>query len=474
MTNRRIETVVLVTTAVTSFMTAFGTNATNLAIPAIGTEFGSNALALSWIVSSYVLASAATLTSFGRLADITGRKGIHLIGVCAFAVTSLACAIAPSVEWLIAARVMQGIGAAMMFSTASALVSSVFAPAIRGRALGLTTAATYTGLSAGPVLGGFLCQNFGWRSVFVLNVPVCAAAAFLMLVYMKGEWTGSPGERFDAGGSALYIVGIAAALYGLSSLSTLASARYLLLAGVALLVGFVLYEQKQGNPLVRIDLYSHNLHFSLSNLAAMINYSATSALTFVLSLHLQVVMGITSQVSGLIMLAQPLVMALFSPYAGSLSDKMEPRIVASAGMALTAAGLFLLSLLLKQASVWLIVADLALIGLGFALFSSPNVNSIMGSVPKRFYGLASSSVATMRVIGQGVSMAIVTLLMMAYVGNVNLASAARPQLVTAGRMSFGVFAALCALGVVASLARGHAHAPEPEAAEDTPAAPRDH
>ena len=472
MINRRTETVALVTVAITSFVTAFGTNATNLSIPAIGSEFGSSALALSRIVSSYVLASAATLTSFGRLADITGRKRINLVGVCAFAATSLACAIAPSVQWLIAARVMQGIGAAMIFSTANAIVSSVFPPQIRGRALGLTTAATYSGLSAGPVLGGFLCQNFGWRSVFVMNVPICGIVAFLMAAYLKGEWMGAPGEKFDAGGSALYITGIAAALYGLSSLSTLAVAKYLFVAGVALLVAFVLYEQRQDHPLVRIDLYSRNLHFSLSNLAAMINYSATSALTFVLSIHLQVVMGLAPQVAGLVMLAQPLTMAVFSPYAGSLSDRVEPRVVASTGMAITAVGLFVLSLLLRQASVWLIVMDLAFIGLGFALFSSPNVNSIMGAVPKRFYGLASSSVATMRVIGQGVSMAIVTLLMMAYVGDVGLASAGRSQLVTAGRWSFGVFAVLCALGVVASMARGRAHAPEPEAIGDAPATSR--
>jgi len=467
MISRRVETIVLSAVAVTSFMTAFGTSATNLAIPSIGAEFGSNALALSWIVSSHVLASAATLVSFGRLADITGRKRVFLAGTTAFAATSLGCAMASSAQWLIAARVVQGISAAMIFSTAMAIVSSVFPPQNRGRALGLTTAATYTGLSAGPVLGGFLCQNLGWRSVFLVNVPVCGAAAVLTAVFLKGEWMGAPGEKFDAGGSVLYVTGLTSTLYGLSSLSTLWYAKYVLLAGAALLVAFVVYEGRQSHPLVHIALYSRNLHFSLSNLAAMINYSATSALTFVLSLHLQVVMGIRSQPAGLIMLAQPLMMALVSPSAGVLSDRAEPRIVASAGMAITAAGLFVLSFLLKQASIWPIILDLALIGLGFALFSSPNVNSIMCAVPKKYYGLASSSVATMRVIGQGVSMAVVTLLMTMYVGNVDLASADRTRLVAAGRTAFAVFAALCALGVVASLARGRAHPPEPEAEEET-------
>jgi len=206
---------------------------------------------------------------------------------------------------------------------------------------------------------------------------------------------------------------------------------------------------------LNIRLFSGNITFAFSNLAAFINYSATYAVGFVLSLHLQVVMGYNSQSAGLILLSQPVIMALLSPFAGKLSDRVEPRIVSSWGMALTTAGLLFFCFLTGSTPIWMVVLNLALLGTGFALFSSPNSNAVMGSVEKRFYGVASSTLGTMRLTGNAISMAVITLLIALFVGNVKLSPEYSESLVKSARTAFAVFTVLCFGGVFASLARGN-------------------
>lgn len=453
--NASLEKTVLIIVMLSSFLAPFMVSSVNLAVPSIGVEFKSSAFLLSWIVASYLLASAAFLLPMGRLSDIVGRKKIFLWGVVLFSFFSLLCGLSWSVESLIALRVLQGISISMIFSTGMAILTSVYPPHKRGRAMGLTASVTYIGLSSGPVIGGVMNHYFGWRSIFYFNVPLGILIAIISLLRLKGEWTGAAGEKFDIAGSFLYMVGLIALLYGFSSIATISWAKYALVSGVLLVFLFVRYELKVSYPLIDIGLFSNNAAFAFSNLAAMLNYSALFAVNFLMSLFLQVVLGYTSQVAGFILLSQPLVMALFSPFAGALSDRVEPRVVASWGMGLSAVGLIIFTFLNKGTPVWSIIANLALIGLGFALFSSPNNNAIMGAVEKRFYGVASSSLATMRLIGQAVSMAVVTLLMAVYVGGANLGPDNAHLLIRSTRLSFIVFAVICIGGVFASLARGN-------------------
>lgn len=453
-----VKKYVLLSACTASFLIPFMGSSINLAIPSIGAGFNSSALLLSWVATSYLLASAAFLVPFGRLADIVGRKKIFTIGMLSFFVSSILCGLAWSIESLLVFRVLQGIGSAMLFGTGMAMVTSAFPPQERGKVLGINVAAVYSGLSLGPVLGGAMNHNLGWQSIFYFTAILSLVVLYFVIVKLKGEWAGARGEKFDLVGSVLYAMGLVAFLYGISSIATSTPARYVLLAGLVALAVFIRYEMNEKYPVLNFSLFIKNVTFAFSNLAALIHYSATFAVGFLISIYLQVVMGYNSQVAGLVLLSQPVLMALLSPFAGSLSDRVAPRIVASLGMALTTLGLFVFCFLSVNTPLWLVVANLALLGTGFALFSSPNTNSVMGSVEKRLYGVASSTLGTMRLTGQAMSMAVVTLLLALYVGNVKLGDADPGFLTSGAKTAFIVFTVLCLGGILASLARGNVSA----------------
>ncbi|KAF1083892.1 Antiseptic resistance protein [Sporotomaculum syntrophicum] len=445
----------LITITMASFLTPFMGSAMNLAIPAIGAQYNASALQLSWVLTSYILASAAFLVPFGRFADIVGRKKVFITGVASFSLFSLLCGLAPSVEMLILFRVLQGIGSAMIFGTAMAILTSVFPPQERGKVLGINVATVYTGLSLGPVLGGAMNHNLGWPSIFYLCVLISLAVVIMSLTCLKGEWAGAQGESYDLTGAVLYSVGLVAFMYGVSSITTSPWSVYFLAAGLAILAVFIRHEMKTAFPVLNLKLFSGNVTFAFSNLAALINYSATFAVTFLLSLYLQIVLGYNSQQAGLILLAQPVLMAVLSPYAGRLSDRVQPRIVASWGMALSTLGLFIFVFLSEQTPIWFVLLNLALLGIGFALFSSPNSNAVMGSVDKRNYGIASSTLGTMRLVGQAVSMTIATLIIAMFIGNVEFNQADVGLLTRSIKTAFIVFGVTCLAGIFSSLARGN-------------------
>ncbi|MCF8012169.1 MAG: MFS transporter [Clostridiales bacterium] len=445
-------TLIAVTTA--SFLTPFMGSAVNLAIPSIGNEFSSTAVLLSWVVTSYILASAAFLVPIGRIADIIGRKKIFITGTLIFTITSFLCAAAWSVKILIFFRVLQGVGSAMVFATAMAILTSVFPPWERGKVLGINVASVYTGLSLGPVLGGALNHYLGWEFIFYFSALLGIISLIITIYGIKGEWADSKGESFDINGSILYSVGLIALMYGISSISNTPWAKYTALLGLIILIIFIVYEKKLEHPVLNTKLFSQNITFSFSNLAALVNYSATFAVAFLLSLYLQVVLQYNSQAAGLVLLFQPIIMAVLSPFTGKLSDRIEPRIVASTGMAITFLSLLFFCFIAQNTPLWLIILNLMLLGAGLALFSSPNNNAIMGSVEKKYYGVAASALSTMRLTGQTISMAIVTLIIALYVGNIEFSQASASMLVKGTQTAFIIFTVLCFGGIFASLARG--------------------
>lgn len=443
----------LITMMLASFMTPFMGSAINLAIPSIGQQFNSSAFMLSWVVSSYLLSSATLLLPFGRLADILGRKKIFLLGILIFTLFSFLCGLAWSIQSLIFFRVLQGVGGAAIFGTGVAILASVYPPQERGKVLGLNAATVYIGLSLGPLLGGAMNQHFGWQSIFFLSVLLSLPVVVLTVWKLQGEWAEAKGERFDLAGAALYSAGLGSLLYGVSAMATSAAAKACVAAGLILLALFVRRQATVEQPMLHIKLLAGNRAFAFANLAALINYSATFATGFLLSLHLQVVMGYNSQMAGLILLSQPVLMAFISPYAGMLSDRVEPRLVASWGMGLTTIGLALFTFIGKSTPIWFITANLILLGIGFALFASPNNNAVMGAVERQFYGIASSTLGTMRLVGQAASMALATLIIDLHVGGVQLNQADPDVLIQCFNISFAVFAATCLAGIFASLAR---------------------
>ena len=451
--DRSLQRTALAVSMVSSFLTPFMASGMNVAMPLIGREFGASAVTLGWVLTAYTLAAAMFLMPFGRLADLVGRKRIFALGLAVNIVGTVIGAVAPSVAVLILGRAVQGIGGAMIFGTGVAILTSVYPPGARGHALGLNTAAVYTGLSLGPVFGGFLVHAWGWRSVFWATVPIAAAALALTLVRLKGEWADARGEGFDLDGSALLGGGLVALMYGFSRLPGLPGIA-LTAAGVLALAAFAAFELRLKAPLLDLRLFRHNRIFAFSNLAALFNYSATSAVAFLMSLYLQYIKGLPPQKAGLVLVAQPVVMAVTSPFAGRLSDRTEPRLMASLGMALSAVGLVLFSLLGADTSFAFIIASLVCLGLGFGLFSSPNTNAIMGSVEKRHLGVASAALGTMRLTGQMLSAGITMMIFALVMGRAAIVPSVYPLFLRSARIAFVFFAALCVVGVFASLARG--------------------
>jgi EmrB/QacA subfamily drug resistance transporter len=447
--------IVLLIAILAGFITPFDGSAVNIALPTIGAEFHMDAIALSWVATAYLLSSAVFLVPFGKIADIYGRKKVFLYGIAIFSLASLAMTMVSSTEMLIGIRIIQGMGSAMIFGTGVAIVTSVFPPGERGAALGIYITAVYIGLSSGPFLGGIMTQHLGWRSIFFVNVPIGIAAILLILWKLKGEWAECRGEKFDMTGSAIYGLAVVTVMYGFSVLPDQKGA-ILIAAGIIGVIIFAFYEMRVPYPVLDIRLLTKNRVFALSNLSALISYSATFAVTFLLSLDLQYIKGFTPQHAGFILIVQPVVQAMISPVAGRLSDRIEPRLIASLGMAFTATGLFLLTFLTGATPVWYMVLALFVLGVGFGLFSSPNTNVIMSSVDKRFYGVASGMNGTMRLLGQMLSMGIAMMILAIVVGPVVITPEYYPQFLTSLRYAFIMFTIFCIIGVFASLARGKA------------------
>jgi len=447
-----VKRAVLFISALGSFLTPFMGSSVNVALPAIGGEFAMDAVSLSWVATSYLLTATMFLLPFGRAADIYGRRKIFTWGVVVYTVSSALSAASTSGWTLIAFRFAQGVGGAMIFGTAVAILTSVYSVGERGKALGINVSAVYLGLSLGPFLGGLLTQRFGWRSIFLVNVFLGTVTIIYTLRGLKGEWAEAKGERLDVVGSMIFGLALALVMYGFSLLPTEAGAC-LILTGLAGLLVFTIWESSVDSPVLNVNLLRSNATFTFSNLAALINYSATYAVSFLLSLYLQYVKGMTPETTGLILVSQPAVQATLSPFAGKLSDQLEPGLVASTGMAVTVVGLILLTFISEGTTVKYILASLILLGISFALFSSPNTNAVMGSVEKKFYGVASAILGTMRLIGQMLSMGIAMLIFTIYIGRTQITPQEYPMFLTSVKTSFTIFATLCVGGVFASLAR---------------------
>ena len=449
--NDALKKIVLSVVTMASFLMPFMGSSINIALPPIQREFGMDAILLAWVPTSFILSVTVFLLPFGRIADIYGRKKIFTYGVAINTVFCLLAALSNSTVMLLIARVLQGVGGAMIYSTSIALITSTRPVEERGRALGIYVAVVYLGLSLGPFLGGVLTHNFGWRSIFLVNIPLGVAIITLLLWKLKQEWAEAKGEKFDFYGSAIYGFAIVAVMYGLSLLPELPAVG-LIVIGALGFVAFCWWETRATDPILEISLFRRNKAFTLSNLAALINYSATYAIAFLLSLYLQYMKGLTPQTAGMVLLAMPVVQFIFSPLAGRLSDRITPQILAASGMALTTIGLTVFIFLNPDTEIVPILITLMLLGLGFAFFASPNTNAVISSVEIKTYGVASATLATMRQVGMMLSMGIAMLVFTIYIGRVEITPEYYPDFMRSTRIAFLIFAVLCLSGVFASLA----------------------
>ena len=286
--------VILFIAILAGFLTPFDGSAVNIALPSIGAEFHMDAIALSWVATAYLLSSALFLVPFGKIADIYGRKKIFLYGLAIFTAASFLMTLVSSSPMLITVRIIQGIGSAMIFGTTVAILTSVYPPGERGKALGIYITAVYLGLTLGPFLGGILTENFGWRSIFLINIPVGLFAIILVVWQLKGEWAECRGEKFDLTGSIMYGTSIVTIMAGFSLMPGV-SGIVLVVSGLAFSFIFIRFEQRQVSPVLNIQLFSRSRVFAFSNLAALINYSATYAVSFLLSLYFQYIKGFSPE-----------------------------------------------------------------------------------------------------------------------------------------------------------------------------------
>jgi MFS family permease len=340
----------------------------------------------------------------------------------------------------------------MIFGTAVAILTSVTPAKERGSVLGIYTTAVYIGLSCGPFIGGFLTQAFGWRSIFFINIPIGILAIALVLRFLDGEWADAKGETFDLEGAVLYGLTLVCIMYGFSLLPD-AEGIILLIAGGLMMSVFISREQKIQNPLLDLSLWRRNRAFAFSNIAAFINYSATFSVTFFLSLYLQYNRGFDPWTAGTILVIQPVAQAVVSPFAGRLSDRAAPGTVASFGMGLTALALLALVFVSDGTVIPVIAGILILLGAGLGFFSSPNTNAVMSSVEKKNYGIASSTLGTMRLVGQTISMGIAMTIIALFIGRIQITTTQHVQLLISMQAAFGFFAILCIAGIFLSLVR---------------------
>ena len=448
------KNIILLLVIVTSFINPFMGAAVNIALPKIAENFHMNAVTMSWVSMTFLLSSAVFLVPLGKMADIAGRKRIFLYGNIVVTLASVLCAVSVSTSMLLISRVIQGIGGAMIFGTGMALITSAFSPQERGKAIGIIVSAVYLGLSAAPFLGGILTQYLGWRSLFYFTIPFGVFTIAATMISLKAEWTDAKGEKFDYKGSLIYMVFMSLFMYGITKLPDTPA---IILTGIGLagLVWFVMVELRNPFPVLNMQLFKGNRVFAFSNLAALINYAATFAIGFLLSLYLQYVKGFSPRDAGMLLIAQPVVMTVFASFSGRLSDKYNPNVLSSIGMGIIVAGLFMLTFIgASTTNIYLIIC-LIILGAGFGIFSSPNTNSIMSAVEKRYLGIASATVGTMRLTGQMMSMGIATLIIHLFLGKATNIPGHLTEFMHSIHVTFILFAFLCLLGVFASLARNN-------------------
>lgn len=445
--------ILMIAVNLSGFAAAIMSSGINVALPRISDDFNMDAVALSWVVTVFLLTNTVVVLPLGRIADIYGRKKIFIAGTITYIFMSILCALAWSSSSFIPLRAVQGIGSATLLGTGMALLTSAFPLSERGKVLGTNIATVYAGLTLGPLLGGLLTQTLGWRSIFYFSAGLSLISLTLILWKVKDEWIEAHGEGIDYIGAVIYMAAIVAIIYGFSNLPQ-TDGIIITICGIIAMAVFILWERRQREPLLNLNLFK-SLSFSFSNLAALFTYIATFGLGVLLSLYLQYIKGLSPGLAGLILITQPGIMAIIAPFSGTLSDRVEPRVVSSIGMAMLTAGITMFIFLDASTPIIYLIGAMAIMGGGFGLFTSPNTNAIMSSVNKKFYGVATGVLATVRTMGQTLSLAIATILFAVFIGRARIEPANYPMLLKSIHIAMIIFAVLCFTGIFASLARGN-------------------
>jgi MFS family permease len=449
-------TALLLTICLSTFATPLISSGINVALPFIASDFVIPASHIGWIQMSFLMAYATFLFPFGKISDRIGKQKIFMVGLFFQFIGFLIAGLSTSLPMLLIGMGLGGLGSAQVFSVAVPLLTTNFPRQERGKVIGINTAVVYIALALGPFIGGQLISAFGWHSIFWILIPITATAFFLAIRVISKLPKTDPqtGKPFDGMGAVVYIIAASLVLAGIGRITEGPDAIIMLVIGIGVSVLFLWWELKQPDPLFPIHIFIENRLFRNSSLAALINYGSSFAVTLLLSFYLQSVRDLSSITTGTILIAQPLVMAALTPFAGKMSDRSDPRTLATVGMAMTAISLFAFSQLTNTTPLPIVIGILIFLGCGFALFSSPNMNSIMSSVPDTQAGIASATAGSMRVFGQVVSMSAVMVAFAAILGPVVISIEVAAELLKALSIVFIALGLLCTVGIWFSYARG--------------------
>ena len=440
-----------------SFMAALDGSVVNVALPIIGRATHSAVSTVEWVILVYLITASASLLLFGRLADIHGQRAIYMAGQLVFVLGSLCCGLSRTIGFLIASRALQAVGAAMIFALSPSILISAFPASERGRALGLQATLTYLGLAVGPGLGGFLTQHFGWPSIFYINLPIGLGMWFMAYKTLHPDAKAKGEEQpFDPAGAISMAVALAALLLVLSKGGELGWGHPLI-AGLAVLAAgagalFIRTERRTAHPALDLGLFQDR-RFTASVLAAYLCYLAMASVSFLLPFFLLSAAGYSASKAGLVLMAVPLTMMTVTGPSGVLSDKVGVRVPATLGMAVLAAGLFLLGGLRLEHSAGHIALCLAVVGVGTGLFTAPNNSAIMGSVPKNRQGVTGALLAAARTVGFATGVALAGLLYTTVLGEAH-EPVAPEDVARAVRLGMRTMAVFALAGAACSVLRG--------------------
>ena len=443
------ETYVVFIAALTSFFGVFLSNGIIIGVPAIANDFAMNNVIQNWIPTIFFLAMAVFTVPAGQISGKFGVKKSLLVGVVIFLIGSVGAVLSFSTESFMLFRIIQGASVALVNVSGMAMVVAAVKPQNRGKALGFTVTGIYLATSLSPVICGFLVYNLGWRSIFYAVIPFLILCIVLMIVKVPQDWKTYEHDSIDKAGSLLYAIGIMLFIYGFTNLVN-QSGIIFTVSGIIFLIIFAAWELRQTSPVFNMNLFK-NTKFTSSNIAALCSYLAIMVVTTILNYHFQYVKGWNAQMAGLILIVTPIIMAIIAPNSGKLSDRIHPQKLAAIGMAIATVALLILTFLTKDTPVYVVVVAMILQGIGMGLFSSPNMNAIMSSVPPKDAPTASASQATMRTIGQTMSLGMLTLIFAWVMGNLALSTQYAQLIVQSSQIICGICTVACLVSIFASL-----------------------
>lgn len=439
---------VLTAVGIGTFMSALDASVVNTILPVLRSDLHTTIAGIEWVATVYLLVVSALLLGVGRAGDLRGQKRIYISGFGIFVLGSALCGAASSAAILITMRALQAFGASMLYANSPAILTKTFHPSERGRALGAQATFTYLGLTAGPSLGGWLANAFGWRSVFYINVPVGLLGAIIGWRVIADDRPRKIAEKFDWTGAVLFACGLTAFLVSLNQAPewgwTSAITIGLFAASVVILAGFVITERRRHSPMLDLALFRNRI-FSAATLSALANYICLYSILFVLPFVLIQARGLNTQQAGLVLSAQPVIMAIVAPISGAFSDRLGSRVFATTGMLILGGGIAVLAALATGGGSWAVAGALAIVGFGTGMFVSPNNSSIMGAAPRNRQGVAAGVLATARnvgmVLGVGISAAVFETVVRAAGGITHV-----PAIVSGARIAFIVALAVAIIG----------------------------